>query len=54
MCVYCHQIIGDREPLDNPAVTHGACEPCLKKALDEWAAPGGESIPLSETDESGP
>jgi len=37
------QVIGDREPLDDPAVTHGACDPCVERALAEWAELVGEA-----------
>jgi hypothetical protein len=36
-CVYCKQVIGDREPLEDPSVSHGACDPCVEVALAEWA-----------------
>ncbi len=44
-CVYCQASLGHREPLDDPAVTHGACDPCVERALAEWAALTGEPVP---------
>ena len=44
-CAYCRSFIAHREPLDDPAVTHGACEPCMARVLREWAAPTGMPLP---------
>ena len=44
-CVYCQAFLGDREPLDDPSVTHGACDPCIERALAEWDAAMGETAP---------
>jgi hypothetical protein len=44
-CMYCLVGLGDREPFDNPAVTHGACGPCVARALREWATLTGSPVP---------
>jgi hypothetical protein len=44
-CVYCQAFLGHREPFDDPAITHGACDPCIERALAEWAALTGEAVP---------
>lgn len=53
-CVYCKRFIGDREPLDDPPVTHGACDPCVEVALAEWAVLVGETVAESAADSVGP
>lgn len=35
-CAYCQSFIAVREPLDDPAVTHGACDACVDRVLREW------------------
>ena len=29
-CAWCGEEMGEKEPLDDPRITHGICEGCLK------------------------
>jgi len=37
-CAYCRTVIGQREPLADTRVTHGACDSCLEVLLEEVEA----------------
>jgi hypothetical protein len=37
ICSYCRQDMGEREPLDDPRVTHGMCESCALHFEKQWA-----------------
>ena len=28
ICMYCHKILGEKEPLDDKSETHGMCDSC--------------------------
>ena len=30
VCAWCKRVLGFKEPLDNPGLTHGICEQCTK------------------------
>ena len=39
VCAWCKKILGEKEPLDDPTVTHGICDECLAEKmtqLDAW------------------
>ena len=48
-CAYCKSFIALREPLDDPSVTHGACDPCVDRMLREWEALTGRSAEEAAT-----
>ena len=31
VCAWCRRYMGSKEPLANPAVSHGICDPCLER-----------------------
>ena len=33
VCSYCNQVYGEREPLSNESVTHGACPECGEREM---------------------
>ena len=33
ICAWCNKALGEREPLDDPQITHGICPAC-QRALD--------------------
>lgn len=38
VCAWCHQLLGEKEPIENKDETHGICEECEEKEdkkLDE-------------------
>ncbi len=35
ICSWCGKDIGEKEPLDNPAITHGICGKCYFKELEK-------------------
>jgi hypothetical protein len=36
ICSYCEADLGQREPLDDPRVTHSICEPCFEHFEAQW------------------
>lgn len=43
ICSYCREGMGEKEPLDDPGVTHGICPECYKHFSPQW-----EGLHLSE------
>jgi hypothetical protein len=43
-CAYCRTVFGQREPLADTRVTHGACDACLAVLLEEVEAIRREAI----------
>jgi hypothetical protein len=37
ICAWCRESQGEKEPLSNPAITHGMCDKCFKGLADEVA-----------------
>jgi hypothetical protein len=35
ICVYCKADLGEKEPYENKAETHGACTPCFEAEMKE-------------------
>jgi len=36
ICSYCRSDLGEREPLDDPRVTHGMCDACAEHFHRQW------------------
>lgn len=34
-CAWCQKDMGTKEPLDDPAITHGCCADCVQEQLDD-------------------
>lgn len=37
VCSYCHQELGEKEPLDDHAVSHGMCAECERYFARQWS-----------------
>ncbi|MBU1046716.1 hypothetical protein KKH36_02995 [Patescibacteria group bacterium] len=35
VCSYCKKTYGEKEPFDDNSITHGACEECKNKMMEE-------------------
>lgn len=35
-CSYCLTIMGEKEPLENKAITDGICDACMEKELNKF------------------
>jgi hypothetical protein len=55
VCAWCQKYMGSKEPLHDPAVSHGICSACIEReALDDApvlvVSPGrAEAIPMLQT-----
>ena len=36
VCSFCHVALGEKEPLDDPTVTHGMCPACFHHFEQQW------------------
>jgi len=35
VCAWCDKDQGEKEPLDDPTVTHGICDPCAERVAED-------------------